>query len=143
SYETEINVMRSLREVDKTTLAVHFVTLPEVQRVHLELQVLRGIARRYLRVAVHLDCTLELSSGEQRILAKGRTDNASGGGALIRCEQACAIAVNMRGNVTFDLDGEPLMLTDVVVLRVLNAKDSGCRMVLEFPDIDYEVRLRL
>lgn len=143
SYETDFSVVRSLREVGKTAIAIHFVSLPEVQRVHLELQVLRGIARRYLRVAVNLECTLELGSGEQRIVAKGTTENASGGGALIRCKEACGIAVNMRGTLLFDLDGEFLTLTDVVVLRVLSEKDTGCSLVLEFPEIDYEIRLRL
>ena len=49
----------------------------------------------------------------------------------------------MRYSFPFDIDGEPMVLQDAVVLRVVSSRDAGHRFVVEFPNIEYEVRLRL
>jgi len=143
-YKTDFQVIRlSHGEDETTTMAVHYSGLPELDRVHLELQVLRGIARRYLRVGVRLDCRLDLFSSTRRITVDGVTENASGGGALFHCTEACGIEANMRGSLVLDLEGEPMTIAEIVVLRVLRPRDFGCRAVLEFTNVDYESRLRL
>lgn len=142
-YNTDFRIMRSIREEGHTTIAIHYQYMPEVERVRLELAVLRGIARRYLRVSASLKCSAVLQTSSREISVRGETENVSGGGALIRCEESRDFDVGMRGNLVLEVEGVPLHLTDVIVNRVLDLSDGKCRMVLEFPHIGYATRVKL
>jgi len=142
-YGAKFQVIRTVRERDTTMVAIHFEEFPEVERVHLELQVLRGIARRFLRVAVPLSCTLELKLNGENVTLRGSTENVSGGGAAIQCEGHCEVSANLRGRLALQLDDRVLQLADVSVLRILDSSDVGSRIVLEFPDIAYDRRVEL
>lgn len=142
-YTASFRIIRTIREHESTSIAIHYEDFPEVQRVHLELQVLRGIARRFLRVEVKLPCSASLSLLGKSVSVQGITENVSGGGVAIQCDARCDLEANMRGPLVLDLDGRQLRLADVSVLRILDSSEEGSRIVLEFPHIAYDRRVEL
>jgi hypothetical protein len=147
SYESACKVIRIVPHPDPdagtTDVAVHFGALDEVDRVRLELLVLRGLARRYLRVRIALDAQLSMRiRGEDRLL-HCTTEDVSGSGCKLRCNESHGLCEGMEGRLTLTLDGRPLEIPAVSVIRLLAPQDAGCRFVVDYPELAYEARTGL
>ncbi len=142
-YQMDASLVRTQNEEGVALVAVHFENFSEVHRVRLELQVLRGIARRFLRVAIALPCKGEFETSDGTACVRGVSENVSGGGVALQCEGECELAIGSVGTLHMNLDGAVTQLEDVRVLRVLKASETGSRMVVEFPNISYSLRTSL
>ncbi len=142
-YRMDAIAVRCLSDAGAACVAVHFENLSEVEQVRLELQVLRGIARRFLRVAVALACEAQFHVDDSLVHIRGVSENVSGGGVALQCEGANSLVVGDQGLLRIDLEESVTELADVRVLRVLEASEEGSRIVLEFPNISYDIRVSL
>jgi hypothetical protein len=143
AIELRARIVRIDRDGDgPRAIAVQYLDRDEAEEMQLQLQVLRGMAGRYVRIRSIRPCRLVVAREDGPLALEGATENISGTGVLMRPSGGHAIRPGERGQMTLALEpgAPPVVLEPVIVTRIERDPAGDALVAVDFAHLERDLR---